>query len=1426
MQQIDWNKLGLKGESKQKSFEDLCMFLCCRELKITKIDSYQNQPGIETEPFEVNGKKYGFQAKFFDSKFDWKQVKSSICKGLRLYSDLDKIFVYSNKDRTKNGSKKTKSEADIDNEAKKQSIEIEYITDKDLLLKLSQPSNLDLAQLYFGIGDKLGFVKNSVNPKLLTFIQSQECLDLPYGNDKNAKVTISEEVLKNETGKVFLLTGNPGTGKSIFMHKLLTVFGGLDKAGSPKVEKGEVKLDLSKMIKVLIDNNAVPVLINLKNCINNSLENIIRGRKNDSKVNSQELDFIYLFDGLDELNKKIADNVLFEMFELSQKASTKKILISCRSGNLNKIKAKTYFNDIIEYQVLNLDEKYINNYFSSKSNKFKQDKLKALKKSNQVIVQEIKDILLIKLLWDTIEELNESSTILDLLNRKIHLLLDDPNHRKNIEYLNLLNAKKEEILKLNQDISFEFQKKFQFRFSQDELQKIILNRFDRLDYEATNSIISYLADLFFENSYTTSPELETSYIYQHRRYQEYFFTQKLKNEYEKNPSIIREIKILSNREYLENLFLPYLRKEYEKENNLPGLIELNLIDVYLGKHKGFGVDDDYYMNSSEFIPALVEQDKSIFNELFENENLQIKEKISIDFQELEKQFKKWNKDKDDYRSSDYLKSIWNNGIASLIEIIVLLWKSGNKEVANNFREQLQNIMNLYDKYKFRENLRENEHLENPFWNQFENWIYYRLVIKDESVEDVFTNLIKKKYDNFLDSNDWDYKESGKEKLVKSFFRVCLKEKKEDFYTLIDDFDDYEVLALLEIFKSIEYLPVFVQSKSIHKKIKLFIKEFSQEINERNIFVLFFKKYLNIRITKEEIEIAKTGLGKLKEKRQVDWHMYKTHIDFALISYILDEFSFEKFLKKQDGHPFRYYNELGLYSALFKDFISLLKGKKEIESIVRDYIRYINFYIEETYDGKYLRVDMSFFWAYIFSLEQDDKKILQLKNILIKEENNIIPFSFFLQFNRIVTSRFSKIVSKNDLKTIEDQLSNWDDDFPSYVDRCFDLSMFFSKIDDQKAISYFEKGVIEGVLRHGWHKDTIVSYLLTDAFEVIWRNNWVDDKKKEFYAREVFDLTIHVVQITDGDHTWRGPYLVIETIANTNIELAEQFKKELIKANGYHNFSNQVITSILKAKVKNGVKVEKIEEGMSEYRKDYGYEGKPRSDYYEQKFIVYLEIAESNLYTEEENQSAFEKAYNQVEEIKKQGLDYYLRDIDFKKEKYRFQKLCKKYKKKFNLEFDKKSDSEKLLSTNKKNISEQKFIEEVKNCNTSRQIAGKYKKLDNYNNGIVLKNYKSWEILIQKTFEINKNLKLLLDYLLKNNFPHTDFWTSNSKYFHLPLAIALKDINTRQETLNYLFKNSGHGGFQNVIKSYEVIEDKNMCLSLFDHYIKFCKLIVN
>ncbi len=54
----------------------------------------------------------------------------------------------------------------------------------------------------------------------------------------------------------------------------------------------------------------------------------------------------------------------------------------------------------------------------------------------------------------------------------------------------------------------------------------------------------------------------------------------------------------------------------------------------------------------------------------------------------------------------------------------------------------------------------------------------------------------------------------------------------------------------------------------------------------------------------------------------------------------------------------------------------------------------------------------------------------------------------------------------------------------------------------------------------------------------------------------------------------------------------------------------------------------------------------------------MEITQSDFYTKDERKKAFENAYQQVEEMKKQGLDYFLRDIDFKEIKQEFVKLVK------------------------------------------------------------------------------------------------------------------------------------------------------------------------
>ncbi|WP_347902135.1 NACHT domain-containing protein [Bacillus thuringiensis] len=1405
MQQIDWNKLGLKGESKQKSFEDLCMYLFCRELKAPKISAYQNHPGIETDPVEVNGKKYGFQSKFFDSKFDWEQIKKSIEKAIDNYPELDKIYLYSNKDKTMFRGKETKIESEINKKAATKNIKIEYVMEKTLLQKLSEPSNFDLAQLFFGIGDEFSFIKKSVDTKMLTFIQSSEYIELPVVDVSDNKVEkVSEDILTKEQ-KVFLILGNPGSGKSVLINKILQTFGGLDK---------ETK---TEMREVLTQNNAVPVLINLKNCTTDSFENIIRNRKNDSKVNNQELNFIYLFDGLDELSEEIADNVLFQIYELSQRSNTKKIIFSCRRGNLNRSKAKVYFSDIVEYQIADLDLGYIDKFFKVKKDTIKEEYYEKLKEDNSNLINEIKDILLIKLLWDTIIKLDKNSGVLDLFSEKIDLLIDNPSHRKNIEELNLLNPKKEAIIEINQDISFEYQKKFQFNFSQKDLQEIILNKYKRLDYKDVNVIINYITDLFFESSHSENDNDKAMYVYQHRRYQEYFLTRRLKDEYEKNPKILRDLKILSNREYFEELFLKYLKRGYIKENNLAGLIELNLLNIYLGKSRKHGIVVDYCSDSHEFIPALLCQEQSNFDNLVEG--LKIIDRISPDMDEINNQFTIWE-DSQDYYSTDYLTIVWEEKIASLIKNIAEFWKGGKEEKARYLIEQLKEVINLYEEKNFLNKLYEADRgqLRDPFGEELESWIYYQLMIKKENVKDIFNKLIRTNVVNSIGEEAEGFVEAGEDELVKSFFSVCLSENKQEIFEMFDDFNEHETMILLKILIKQEHIHIFVRQEFIHTPIKSFVEKLSYDVINNNVFILFYKKFFNMKISEEELEKARLELPKYKKSRIIDWNITEDHNEFALFSFILDEYSFEKELVEQD-FQLQLHNALYIYASLFREYILLLKKEKELGIIIRDYIRYRDKYFDVINNSQNFKLQFSYLWASIFSNSDIDKQLLvKWRNILIKQKYFIIPFDFYKKLQQLNSKTFNDVIDREQLELIEIDSFFGESDFYSYINICFGLSKLFSTIDNETSKFYFEKGMNEGILRHGWHKDVIVSYFLTGAFKIIWRNNWLSKKDKQKYAKKVFELNLRLADITDGDHTRQGPYFVVEIVSENDIKLAEEFK-EVLEKNGKNE--NSILTLILISKANQGLQIEEIQEGMQEYNIEYDFEGKPRAQYYEEQIKVYLAITKCDLYTDEEKKLAFEKAYEQAEKIKHNSIKYAFFHRLSSDEKQTYRSLCEKYGREFNLGSEKdEKNKEKPKKT------EFEFGQEVKFCKNAEQIQERYKQLEDYNNRIVLKEYKSWESLVKKTYEINGDIQVFLGYLKKNHYPDTDHWTLNSDFFHMGLAAALKNLDTRQETLNYLYEHSGHGGFVNIMKAYEIIGDKDKCVSLFNRYIKFCELIVN
>ena len=104
---LDWNIFEAKfSENPTKNFEWFCYLLFCEEFNQPYgVPRLYNQPGIETELISVGEDKIGWQAKYFTDKINHNDIKDSIEKTIRIYPEITKLILYTNKDwgASKNG---------------------------------------------------------------------------------------------------------------------------------------------------------------------------------------------------------------------------------------------------------------------------------------------------------------------------------------------------------------------------------------------------------------------------------------------------------------------------------------------------------------------------------------------------------------------------------------------------------------------------------------------------------------------------------------------------------------------------------------------------------------------------------------------------------------------------------------------------------------------------------------------------------------------------------------------------------------------------------------------------------------------------------------------------------------------------------------------------------------------------------------------------------------------------------------------------------------------------------------------------------------------------------------------------------------------------------------------------------------------------
>jgi hypothetical protein len=316
--------------------------------------------------------------------------------------------------------------------------------------------------------------------------------------------------------------------------------------------------------------------------------------------------------------------------------------------------------------------------------------------------------------------------------------------------------------------------------------------------------------------------------------------------------------------------------------------------------------------------------------------------------------------------------------------------------------------------------------------------------------------------------------------------------------------------------------------------------------------------------------------------------------------------------------------------------------------------------------------------------------------------------------------------------------------------------------------------------------------------------------------------MRVAEITDGKGTWRGPNRLLRMVAAYDLKLAEEFQKKIDHRSYGHYMRNDALTDIIKAKIGLGLSFEEVEKEMKGYGKDYDYEGKPSPDYFEEKLRVYLAVCNDAVFTKAEKRKAFLNAHALLEEMKAAGVTYFS-GLD-EEERAQYLTLCNRYRKAPNLPDI--STSSGGFERPKVFMTEAQFVAKIKNSRSRDELEQLFKQLATYETRIVVKEKESWDAIVRGTYRVTNGLGPLLSYLKTMHYPHSDWYGENSSCLHYAIAAGLRDPDTRDEMVGYLYVNSGYEGFANTMRALEVNGDKRLCAQLFVEFIAFCDFLVN
>ncbi|EGT4545253.1 hypothetical protein AB2V88_08235 [Clostridioides difficile] len=1358
---INWKKFEVKHPKATDAFESLCYFLFCRKYGLNEgIRTDFNQVGLETEPIKyTDGKYYGFQSKFFDKNVSYDNIYDSIKKALDNYDNLDYIIIYINKECQTS----CKSAKKIEDMCDSRGIKVEWYLPNNFKLALNQPNNLDLAEFYFGATNVRGLLADSKSIRMTTLLQSKEYLELNLHNYEKTLTTTEycKEVLSSKK-KLHLVSGAAGTGKSVCMQKMLYIYGGFDE---------ETKNKQLEKVKSL---GAICIYINLNNTALESLENIVLNYKNTFFADSDNNNFIYLFDGIDEVpTSHITSTVLF-IENLLEKENTKKIIISSRLSSYNKYILKASINEIVEYSIENLKEDQVRDYFENKGNQEKVNKLNEVVSNNDNFFEHVTDILTVSLLWDQINNINGKSFFTNLMDLSVSTIINDIHHRKYLESLNLPNPKEKAIIEINKNISFYLFEKDIFNFTYEDLHKLIGEIYPRCDYISLDKIIAYIAESFFDTSMTTGNYI---FSYKHRRFSEYFTILKLEDKIRNDLNYLRENNIIINHDLFESMLIPYLQIKACNKKDLPLAFQIGLFNVYLGNDKAWGIDKEFYIWSDWIIYAIAGLD----NEIFESIMLDSSLPISKFFNEVPKKIKALlsSKSKKNLSYNDELRQ----NFKIYVVLISLMHKFGKLEFLSVLLQDYKEIRRLCKENKFCFYSTSNK-------DNFLVWrsiIYINTVILNDNIDELISLVLQNSKDTNIDGLLKDRTSMNILHLNSLYYNMLIYHKNK-CANMIENMNINQLSIFAITATNPECLNNIMKDKSLIEKIKQVLEDEISNENLSGVICLALKKFLGGSLVKKEEELVKKYLENIEFiGSSIFW---KGHCDIS--AFILSVFGKGQIKLKIDQEIKRYVN-------VYKVFLELIDKSCSIERFICCVQKNI---FNNTQDSYYIRILLGKVLSLLNDEDFNIKGSLDYLNDSINDSRILIIYCTMKLYN---PSRFKSLLSITELTKLTEPRVYEDVNFTSTSESLFMLSFILSNHDKLLGHELLLKGISNGIMRMNDRKDTIGDYQLLDSLEILLINNWISTEKLIILLKRILKITnkMNLYNIENDTHA-----RVMDIIQKYDFAAAEFYYNKIAHLEECYNLIHYRYALSM---IQRGRNIKYIEACLDNIKLSFDrYHQKAEWGSFYYKIEVYLKISASDFYSSYEQKLSFEKACYKIDELEHAGWSR-----ELKKEEYDiYVELCKKYNKKIDIE--KEKENEYCYSVKPLEKENQDILEIINSINTEEDLCEFIKRLDGE---YYLENLEINELFIKKCVDINGNIEVIIDMFTRYNYPSSLYYSRNSHNFWMTVLSALKNAKSKNSMMQYLLENGGgHDGFSELIKIYGYLGNKDICIKLFERML--------